>query len=139
MKRFTLDEANRMLPLVSRIVGDILGHYERWRAAVEAFEVASAVARADAPPTDAERLQREAHALARDIQGFMAELAALGLEFKGFELGLVDFPADVDGGRVVWCWHHGEPAVAHWHDIDAGFAGRQPVDALLPAATTRED
>lgn len=131
---FTLEMANRMLPLVSRIVRDVLDHYRDWQQAVEAFEVASALNRSDRLTPEAEALQRTAQDKASEIQGFLAELTSLGVEFKGFELGLVDFPGEVDGQPILWCWKYGEPAVSHWHDAATGYAGRQPVDALL--ATT---
>lgn len=130
-KKFSLDEANRMLPLVTRIVRDIIEHYREWQRTVEAFEIAATLNRSDKPTPEAEALQHKAQELARDIQGFVGELTRLGLEFKGFELGLVDFPADVEGRKIFWCWKHGEPEVGYWHDLDAGFNGRQPVDALL--------
>jgi len=133
-KKFSLDEANRMLPLVSRIVRDIIDQYREWQRTVEAFEIAATLSRSEKPTPEAEALQHKAQELARDIQGFVGELSALGLEFKGFELGLVDFPADVEGRPIFWCWKHGEAAVTHWHDIDAGFNGRQPVESLLAPA-----
>ena len=128
---FTLDMANRMLPLVSKIVRDILDHYRTWQQTVEAFEMATALSRADRPSADADQLQRRAQELAQQIQGFLAELTSLGVEFKGFELGLVDFPGDLDGQQVLWCWKYGEPAVQYWHDAASGYGGRQPVEALL--------
>lgn len=132
--RFTIEMANRTLPLVSRIVRDILDHYRAWQQTVEAFEIATALSRADRPTPEAESLQRKAQELAREIQGFLAELTDLGVEFKGFELGLVDFPGDVDGHPVMWCWKFGESAVQHWHEIDAGYAGRQPIEALFASS-----
>jgi hypothetical protein len=137
-QRFTLDQANRMLPLVTRIVSDILGHYREWQHTVEAFEVAAALTRNARPTPEVEVLQRKAQELAREIQGFVAELVQLGVEFKGFELGLVDFPGEVDGRQVYWCWKHGEPAVDHWHDMDSGFSGRQPVAAIATPVTHPE-
>ena len=134
--RFTIEMANRTLPLVSRIVRDILDHYREWQQAVEAFEIATALSRADRPTPDAVVLQGKAQELAREIQGFLAELADLGVEFKGFELGLIDFPGDVDGHPVMWCWKFGEPAVQYWHEMDAGYAGHQPIEALF--ATSRQ-
>ncbi len=128
---FTLELANSMLPLVSRIVRDVLAHYREWQQTVEAFEMATAPSRMDRPSADADLLQRKAQALATEIQGFHAELTALGVEFKGFELGLVDFPGEIDGKPILWCWKYGEPAVQYWHDVDTGYAGRQPVDGLL--------
>lgn len=138
-KKFSLDEANRMLPLVSRIVRDIIEHYREWQRTVEAFEIAATLSRSDKPTPEAEALQHKAQELARDIQGFVGELTRLGLEFKGFELGLVDFPADVEGRSIFWCWKHGEAAVRFWHDPDAGFNGRQPVDALLQPSIAHHD
>lgn len=134
-KKFSIDEANRMLPLVSRIVRDIIEYYREWQRTVEAFEIAATLSRSDKPTPEVEAFQVRAQQLARDIQGFVGELTRLGLEFKGFELGLVDFPADVDGRNVCWCWKHGEAAVAHWHDADAGYNGRQPVEAMLDASS----
>lgn len=128
---FTLDDANRMLPLVARIVDDVVKHYEEWQRTVEEFEVAAALSRADDPTPEAEALQHRAQYLAREIQGFLGELAGLGLEFKGFELGLVDFPGEVDGRRIFWCWKRGESAVQFWHDVESGYAGRRPVESLL--------
>jgi hypothetical protein len=134
-KKFSLDEANRMLPLVSNIVRDIIDHYREWQRPVEAFGIAGALSRSEKPTAEAEALQHRAQELARDIQGFVGELTRLGLEFKGFEMGLVDFPADVEGRSICWCWKHGETSVNFWHEVDAGYNGRQPVEALLHATT----
>lgn len=139
-RKFTLDEANRMLPLVTRIVRDILASYREWQQTVEAFEVATTLSRAAHPSPEAEALQHKAQGLARDIQGFVGEVTHLGLEFKGFELGLVDFPGELDGRPVLWCWRYGEAAVQYWHDVDSGYAGRHPVDVpppLTPASAER--
>ncbi|MEO6446014.1 MAG: DUF2203 domain-containing protein [Gemmatimonadaceae bacterium] len=137
MQRFSLEEANRMLPLVSRIVSDIIEHYREWQRTVEAFEIAATLSRSEKPAPQAEELQHQAQRLARDIQGFVGEIAHLGLEFKGFELGLVDFPADIEGRQLFWCWRHGEHSVQYWHDADSGYNGRQPVEALLDAPAGR--
>jgi hypothetical protein len=58
------------------------------------------------------------------------ELRVVGVELKDFEKGLVDFPAVHEGREVFLCWHWGEDKVQTWHEIDAGYAGRQDV-ALL--------
>lgn len=135
--RFTLELANRSLPLVSRIVKDILETYREWQQCIEAFELATAPSRVDRPSAEADALQRRAESLAAAVRGFQAELTALGVEFKGFELGLVDFPGERDGKAIFWCWKYGEPSVQFWHEVDAGFSGRQPVETLvaLPRST----
>lgn len=138
MKPFTVEQANRTLPLVRRIVEDIVRDYAIWQERVRDFELAQAVARADAPAPEVERLQREAQGLAAEIAAFVAELESLGVEFKGFDQGLVDFPAVLGGRDVYLCWQLGEPAVQYWHDRDAGFAGRQPF-APQGVASSRAD
>ena len=46
---------------------------------------------------------------------------------RDLERGLVDFPSVIDGREVYLCWLLDEPAVGHWHGVDAGFAGRRPL------------
>lgn len=122
---FTIEQANRMLPLVRRIVEDIVQDYARWREQVGVLEVVAAGRLGDSPPNEAEKVEQDAQRLAADIERYVSELKELGVDFKGFDEGLVDFPAELDGRRVYLCWKLGEDAVAHWHDVDAGYAGRQ--------------
>jgi hypothetical protein len=130
---FTIDQANRTLPLVSRIVADIVETYERWQEEVRAFELAAASAQSEMPTPEAVAREREAQRLAKEITGFVGELEQLGVEFKGYDIGLVDFPSRVGDRSVYLCWRLGEPAVQYWHETDGGFAGRQPIEALATA------
>jgi hypothetical protein len=131
MKTFTIEQANRTLPLVRRIVQDIVDQYARWQELVKSLDVLAAAPEPDTARID--RLQRDIQAAARSIDGFVRELNEIGVEMKGFDIGLVDFPGEVEDHPVYLCWRLGEPAVAHWHERDAGFAGRRP---LAPSATT---
>ena len=144
MKLFSVDQANRTLPLVRRIVEDIVRDHRRWQEKILELELiastaaAAAVGRSADPATTArdERVtavEREAMAIARDIDACERELEGLGIVLKDRRLGLIDFPAMLDGRRVWLCWRLGEPAVQYWHDLDAGYSGRQP----LPAAALR--
>jgi len=128
-RTFTLAQANRALPLVRRIAEDIVMQYRRWQEKVREFEMVTSQSTADAPDPRAERLQREVQELAAEIDGFIGELADLGVEFKDYERGLVDFPGERDGRPVYLCWQLGEPEVRFWHDLKAGFLGRKPIDA----------
>ena len=134
MPEFTIDKANRALPLVRRIVEDLVRGYARWREKVQEFELATAMRRADQLDPEADRLQRDVMALAEEVHGFMAELEQLGVELKEPQTGLVDFPARIDGRPAYLCWRLGEPAVEFWHDRDAGFAGRKPLSDSPHAA-----
>jgi len=130
---FTIDQANRTLPLVRRIVADIVDSYAKWQDELRAFELASVAAHSDAQIAEAAAREREAKRLATEITGFVKELEALGVEFKGFDIGLVDFPSRVGDRPVYLCWRLGEPAVQYWHDTTSGFAGRQPIESLATA------
>ena len=127
-KHFSVEEANRTLPLVRRIVEDIVRQYRHWQELVRDFEIAASSSRADQPDERAELLQAEALACAAEIDVFIGELSSLGIAFKDFSIGLIDFPGTIDGRSVWLCWRLGEPTVQYWHELDAGFAGRQPVN-----------
>jgi hypothetical protein len=127
---FTVDEANRTLPLVRRIVEDLVRDHHLWEEKVREFEVATAGSSPERPDVIAELLQIEAQRLAKDIESYIAELAELGVICKGMNIGLVDFRGQLDGREVFYCWKLGEPSVMYWHETDAGFVGRQRLHPL---------
>lgn len=132
LRLFTIEEAERTLPLVRRIVGDLLTEFPRWRAAVTHYELLSGGARADWGETpELLEARNRVTALAERINTFLTELADIGCVFKGFEGGLVDFYSLRDDRPVFLCWRFGEDHIQYWHEIDAGFAGRQPLDPLF--------
>lgn len=121
---FSLEEADRMLPLVRRIVEDIM---EQWR------ELEPLIARWQALPVErrgegpARELKADLDARAARVDGLVGELQDLGCYFKGFQEGLVDWYSLYAGRPVYLCWKLGEPGVEWWHQVDAGFSGRQPI------------
>lgn len=134
VKLFTLDEAERTLPLVSRIVADIQAEYRAWREALAAYELAAAGARGSSGEPPEVVTRREAvNAAAARVEALTGELAAIGCELKDFGAGLCDFYTLLDDRLVYLCWQSGEPRITHWHELNAGFAGRQPInEALFP-------
>jgi hypothetical protein len=130
MQLYTVDRANRTLPLVRRIVEDVVREHERWQDAVARLDLLTA-ANTDVPDLRVAALEREVQAIARDIDAFQGELEALDIQLKDRRLGLVDFPTELDGRRVLLCWRLGESSVQYWHDEDAGYAGRQPLSPTL--------
>ena len=130
-KTFTLADANRTLPLVSRIVRDLVARYPAWRELVEEYELLTSSQRADAPDPRVEQLERRVTAVAREIDGYIHEVTELGAEAQSpLDSGLVDFPGVHDGRPIFLCWRLGEESIEHWHECDGGFAGRQLIDAL---------
>lgn len=138
-KTFTVEQANRMLPLVRRICEDVVETYQHL---VDQYQRYQAAAPADEENLDAphlEELESMHQAIDADKQriGELArELDDLGVLLKGEANGLVDFPSLMDGRVVFLCWKLGEPEVAHWHEIEAGFSGRQPLLTSVAADFT---
>lgn len=129
-KYFTLEEANRALPLVNQIAGDIV---RQWEVVNDLEQRLAAITRR-APKSrsgdvyDEEVAQSEA-ALDTErntLQNYINELKDLGIELKGFD-GLCDFPSLKDGREIYLCWRLGEPEIHYWHEMNTGFAGRQPL------------
>jgi hypothetical protein len=125
---FTPTTANATLPLVSRVVADLVRLHAVWRAAVTSYELAQADADAASESVAARDARLEVGRLAGEIEGCLDELEQVGCLFRDFEQGLVDFPAELDGRTVCLCWQRSEAEVGHWHELDAGFTGRQPLD-----------
>lgn len=133
---FTIEQANAMLPLVRAITTDLatLARDVMERRHRIALLTAGRDLKAGDPYGD-ELTQIEAD-VEKDtvrLQGFVEELQELGVEAKGALDGLVDFPSEMDGRIVYLCWRLGEPEVLHWHELDAGFAGRQSLTAGVAA------
>jgi hypothetical protein len=121
-RRFTLAQANRSLPLVKRIVGDIVRTHEK----VTALQAALTDAKPKAQPP----IQTDLDKTIEQLQNYVDELHEIGVDLKDFQMGLVDFLGRHQGRDVSLCWKLGEPAIAYWHELQTGFAGRQPVSTL---------
>ena len=78
--------------------------------------------------SDLNAAQSELGSLADAAIACVEKLEELGVVLKDLDLGLLDFPAERNGQDVLLCWHVGEDAVAFWHGLDEGFAGRKPID-----------
>jgi hypothetical protein len=132
MKTFTLDEAQSMLPLVEALL----------KRAIDSKDVAegleselSALARrihmAGGMTINIAAVAARRAALERAIQTAretLAEIDEIGVQVKDLDTGLLDFPCRVEDEIVLLCWKAGETSIEHWHTIESGFQGRQPID-----------
>lgn len=131
MPLFTVDQANRTLPLVRRIVEDIVRDHRRWEESIVELDLVSSVSHADLPDPRAVALEKRIQGIAREIDGYEIELSDLGIQLKDRRIGLIDFPSELDGSPVLLCWRLGEESVQFWHDLDSGFAGRRPLSLTV--------
>lgn len=144
-KLFTLEEANAMLPLVRAIVADlaslsreVIERRERLLALRTNRQGASRDLYGEELAEIEQQFERDTDVLA----GYVEELTELGVEPKNAPEGLVDFPCLMDGRVVYLCWKLGEPEIGFWHELEAGFAGRQPLDrsqSVAPASSGSGD
>jgi hypothetical protein len=131
-KLFTLAEANRTLPLVKRIVQDIMTVYPEWKDLVAQYELVAAQAKPEwGESTEQLNLKAQVDAVAARINSFLRELEQVGCEFKGFDEGLVDFHGRLEEREILWCWKSGEDRISHWHELESGYAGRQPIPEVI--------
>src|ERR1700751_1582594 len=64
----------------------------------------------------------------------VAEIDSIGVQVKDIDIGLLDFPCEVEGQIILLCWKLGEKAITHWHGVQEGFAGRKPIDQRIAKA-----
>lgn len=112
-KYFTPKTAKKTLPLVKKIVEDILAEGQSVK---RILEYKSVTLNDDIVKTSLNK-----------IQNYINELLELGCYFKDwdFEVGLVDFPAMINGEEVFLCWKSDEVTLLYYHSISEGFKGRK--------------
>ncbi len=116
IKYFTPEEANRTLPLVKKIVRDILN---------DTFEIRTI---SDSLGGRIEG-NDEVIQLISNVEGYMRELEEIGCSYKdwNFQIGLVDFPAIINGEEVLLCWRSDENEILFYHGVNDGYAGRKRI------------
>ena len=124
-RRFTVEQANKTLPLVRRIVADIVqSHAEAARLQQQFDRVV---------PREQKPIQQRLESVMHRLEDYVDELSEVGCELKDYQSGLIDFTGRHEGRDIYLCWKLGEDRITHWHELDAGFAGRKPVSLLKQA------
>jgi hypothetical protein len=129
---FTVFEADRLLPTLSRLV-ELLVCLQRTKSHAERSldEISQKIMFSGGMVLPRERLfewKAVREQTQKDLQGTLEQIHSLGCEVKDLEEGLVDFPSLYQGEKVYLCWRLGEDSVRYWHTVSAGFEGRQPID-----------
>jgi hypothetical protein len=120
---FTVEEANALLPTLRELLDDLALHRDALREKAPHLEPILQAAVANGGGLAGSEYGVEAYRLHLAV----ARIRELGVLLKDLDMGLLDFPHE-RGGRVVFlCWHPPEERVEYWHEIEAGYAGRQPL------------
>ena len=137
-RTFTLDEAQSLLPVLESLL----------RTAIEAKKIV------DEAETEQQALQHriflsggmflnivplarrkaERAKAEQRVKDALAEIDSTGVQVKDLDIGLLDFPCEVEGQTILLCWKLGEKAITHWHGVQEGFAGRKPIDQRIAKA-----
>ncbi len=128
---YEVHEANRALPKVRRLVGQIVELSAQLDELTDQVRIAEyRMRRQGAVGTDRERFEESTTALRgaeEDLVAALGGLEEMGVQLKDPRIGLVDFLSYRDGELVELCWQLGEDRVAHWHRIGEGYRGRRPL------------
>ena len=124
VRRFTLEQANRALPLVKRIVADVVSAHGK------ALELQTEIEETPKSSKLRAALQEQMEITIDRLHDLLDELSAIGCDLKDYQAGLVDFTGRHQGRDVCLCWKLGEDTIGFWHEMNTGFAGRQPVSIL---------
>jgi hypothetical protein len=134
-RTFTLDEAQTLLPVLEsllrnaisskKVIEEVEGEMQELSQRIflnggTHIDVVT-VARRKAERGKAEQRAKDA----------LAEIDSIGVQVKDIDIGLLDFPCEVNGDVVLLCWKMGEKSITHWHGMTEGFAGRKLIDERI--------
>jgi hypothetical protein len=134
---FTVDEANALIPELESRFGVVMQMRSQLRIAYGELErdgeppTADSLQRSDGSP-ERIRLRGRFRALVEALTEALKEIEGTGVTVKDLDTGLCDFLGVVHGRDVWLCWRYGEKTVTHFHGLDEGFSGRQPIDEPRP-------
>src|ERR1035441_5587419 len=131
-RTFTLDEAQSLLPVLESLLRTaiagkkVMEEFEAEQQALShriflnggTFLDVVALARRKAERMKAEQRAKDA----------LAEIDSIGVQVKDIDIGLLDFPCEIEGQIILLCWKLGEKSITHWHGTQEGFASRKPID-----------
>jgi hypothetical protein len=134
-RTFTLEEAQSLLPVLESLLRTaIAGKQVIEEVAAEQQALAHRIflnggmflnvvplARRKAERMKAEQRAKDA----------LAEIDSIGVQVKDIDIGLLDFPCEIEGQIILLCWRLGEKSITHWHGTQEGFAGRKPIDERI--------
>jgi hypothetical protein len=137
-RTFTLDEAQTLLPILESLLGQAInGKKLIEEVDAELQETAHRVFLNGGTLVNVVHLARRKAEREKAIQRLkdaMAEIDATGVQVKDLDIGLLDFPCQVEGEIILLCWKRGEEKITHWHSTREGFAGRKPIDDRIANA-----
>ncbi len=121
-KYFTLEEANALIPAM-QIEIEALQHVQaQFEGKYKELQIRKKMGKSN---SDLFSLEVEMEFLQIEANTHLNNITQKGVELKGIEAGLIDFPSIIEGKEVLLCWKIGEPCIQHYHGPEDGFRGRK--------------
>jgi hypothetical protein len=137
-RTFTLDEAQSLLPVLESLLRTaisakkVVDEADAEQQALQHRVFLNGGMFLDIVPLARRKAERaKAEQRAKDA---LAEIDSIGVQVKDLNIGLLDFPCEVEGQIILLCWKLGEKTITHWHGVQEGFAGRKPIDQRIAKA-----
>jgi len=141
MTLFTLDEAQALVPVLESLLKrGIEAKQAAEQLNDELQNLAHRISVSGGMHVDVAKVARqraEMEAYIQRAKDAVQEIDAIGVQVKDLDIGLLDFPCKVDDEVVLLCWKMGEARITHWHTMESGFAGRQPLDERFEGRSRR--
>src|SRR6266852_3543061 len=132
-KRFTLTEAESLLPEIDRLLREAVALKAQYMEAEQGIQMfTQRVAMQGGVMVDRDAVlqsRAERDRYGERLKAAIEKLQEYGCVIKDLDIGLVDFPTLFRGREVYLCWRMGESRIQYWHGTDEGFAGRKPIDS----------
>jgi hypothetical protein len=134
-RTFTLDEAQSLLSILESLLctaissKKLIDEIEAEQHALAQRIFLNGGTSVDVVPLARRKAERaKAEQRAKDA---LAEIDSIGVQVKDLDIGLLDFPCEVEGSIILLCWKLGEKSITHWHGTEEGFAGRKPINERI--------
>jgi hypothetical protein len=133
-RQFTLEEAESLLPRLTELMLELRARKDEYDSFMRQVEELGQKVGGNGHIVDAELKEAQAglEQSAESVNQLAEQIHEMGCELKGIEEGLIDFRTELDGREVYLCWKFGEERINWWHELETGFAGRQPLGRETP-------
>ena len=134
-RTFSLEEAHYLLPVLEGLLRAAISGKRQLEQIDKEFQAIShkvfLAGGTLLPIVKLARRKAEREKFSQRVKDAVTEINSTGVQVKDLDIGLLDFPCEVDGRTILLCWKMGETKITHWHGTDEGYGGRKPIDQRM--------
>jgi len=134
-RTFSLEEAHDLLPVLEGLLRAAISGKRQLEQIDKEFQAIShkvfLAGGTLLPIVKLARRKAEREKFSQRVKDAVTEINSTGVQVKDLDIGLLDFPCEVDGRTILLCWKMGETKITHWHGTDEGYGGRKPIVQLM--------